>query len=207
MSIKDFSLPDLILYAQAEQHEDAVAALIDRINASDIQELREKYKQLQLHYDKALVTKPDETDNPEGIGPAEQEFMEHVVNIINEQINIGQGISFITGIGTEKDRTFCVIFFQKGYNDLHKTILCINILHCVILLSGSDGLCSYTSHIYLIIQNIGVQLLPETRKRRKRWGRPFSFPSFSTQALFRDRVVRLVVNDECFVPVIFHGNV
>jgi AraC-like DNA-binding protein len=58
--------------------------------SADIQELREKYKQLQLHYDKALVTKPDETDNPEGIGPAEQEFMEHVVNIINEQINIGQ---------------------------------------------------------------------------------------------------------------------
>ena len=43
MSINDFSLPDLILYAQLEQHDDAVNVLLERINrlgSSDIQELR-----------------------------------------------------------------------------------------------------------------------------------------------------------------------
>ena len=62
MSIKDFSLPDLILYAQAEQHEDAVAALIDRINASDIQELRAaapNFDALFDAWDDAVATSPD----------------------------------------------------------------------------------------------------------------------------------------------------
>ena len=62
MSIKDFSLPDLILYAQAEQHEDAVAALIDRINSSDIQELRAAAPQFDALFDAwddAVATSPD----------------------------------------------------------------------------------------------------------------------------------------------------
>ena len=32
MSINDFSLPDLILYAQLEQRDDAVNVLLDRVN-------------------------------------------------------------------------------------------------------------------------------------------------------------------------------
>jgi len=58
--------------------------------SADIQELREKYKQLKIHYDKAIITKSNKTENPDGVSPAEHEFMEHVVNIINEQINAGQ---------------------------------------------------------------------------------------------------------------------
>jgi len=43
MSINDFSLSDLILYAQLEQHDDAVNVLLERVNrlsSSGIQELR-----------------------------------------------------------------------------------------------------------------------------------------------------------------------
>ena len=43
MSINDFSLSDLILYAQLEQHDEAVNILLERVNrlgSSGIQELR-----------------------------------------------------------------------------------------------------------------------------------------------------------------------
>ncbi len=54
MSIKDFSLPDLILYAQMEQHDDAVNVLLERVNrlgASDIQELRAAAPQFEALFE------------------------------------------------------------------------------------------------------------------------------------------------------------
>ncbi len=64
--------------------------LINQQLSADIQELREKYRQLQVHYDNALVTRPEETGEPETINSADRELMEHIVNTINEQINAGQ---------------------------------------------------------------------------------------------------------------------
>ena len=58
--------------------------------SADIQELREKYRQLQINYDNALVTRQDSENEPTDIKPADRDFMEQVVNIINEQINSGQ---------------------------------------------------------------------------------------------------------------------
>ena len=54
MSINDFSLPDLILYAQLEQHDDAVNVLLDRVNrlgTSDIQELRAAAPQFEALFE------------------------------------------------------------------------------------------------------------------------------------------------------------
>lgn len=54
MSINDFSLPDLILYAQLEQRDDAVNVLLDRVNrlgASDIQELRAAAPQFEALFE------------------------------------------------------------------------------------------------------------------------------------------------------------
>ncbi len=58
--------------------------------SADIQELREKYRQLQINYDKALVTRHDGGSDPTDIKPADRDFIEQVVNVINEQINNGQ---------------------------------------------------------------------------------------------------------------------
>ena len=58
--------------------------------SADIQELREKYRQLQINYDKALVTRQDGGSDPTDIKPADRDFIEQVVNVINEQINNGQ---------------------------------------------------------------------------------------------------------------------
>lgn len=54
MSINDFSLPDLILYAQMEQHDDAVNVLLERVNrlgSSDIQELRSAAPQFEALFE------------------------------------------------------------------------------------------------------------------------------------------------------------
>jgi transcription elongation GreA/GreB family factor len=54
MSINDFSLPDLILYAQLEQHDDAVNVLLERVNrlgSSDIQELRAAAPQFEALFE------------------------------------------------------------------------------------------------------------------------------------------------------------
>ncbi|MBQ7731885.1 MAG: GreA/GreB family elongation factor [Lentisphaeria bacterium] len=55
MGINDFSLPDLILYAQLEQHEDAVGVLMDRVNrlgtAEGIQELRAAAPQFEALFE------------------------------------------------------------------------------------------------------------------------------------------------------------
>ena len=54
MSINDFSLPDLILYAQLEQRDDAVNVLLDRVNrlgVSDIQELRAAAPQFEALFE------------------------------------------------------------------------------------------------------------------------------------------------------------
>ena len=55
MSINDFSLPDLILYAQLEQHDDAVNVLLDRVNrlgtADGIQELRAAAPQFEALFE------------------------------------------------------------------------------------------------------------------------------------------------------------
>ncbi len=55
MSINDFSLPDLILYAQLEQHDDAVSVLFDRVNrlgtADGIQELRAAAPQFEALFE------------------------------------------------------------------------------------------------------------------------------------------------------------
>ena len=55
MSINDFSLPDLILYAQLEQHDDAVNVLFDRVNrlgtADGIQELRAAAPQFEALFE------------------------------------------------------------------------------------------------------------------------------------------------------------
>ena len=54
MSINDFSLPDLILYAQMEQHDDAVNVLLERVNrigSSDIQELRAAAPQFEALFE------------------------------------------------------------------------------------------------------------------------------------------------------------
>lgn len=58
--------------------------------SADIQELREKYRQLQINYDNALVTRQDGGSETTDIKPADRDFIEQVVNIINEQINSGQ---------------------------------------------------------------------------------------------------------------------
>jgi len=65
MSINDFSLPDLILYAQMEQHDDAVNVLLERVNrlgSSDIQELRAAAPQFEALFeawDDAIVASAD----------------------------------------------------------------------------------------------------------------------------------------------------
>ena len=55
MSINDFSLPDLILYAQLEQHDDAVNVLFERVNrlgtADGIQELRAAAPQFEALFE------------------------------------------------------------------------------------------------------------------------------------------------------------
>ena len=55
MSINDFSLPDLILYAQLEKHDDAVNVLLDRVNrlgtADGIQELRAAAPQFEALFE------------------------------------------------------------------------------------------------------------------------------------------------------------
>ncbi len=55
MGINDFSLPDLILYAQLEQHDDAVNILLDRVNrlgtADGIQELRAAAPQFEALFE------------------------------------------------------------------------------------------------------------------------------------------------------------
>ena len=54
MSINDFSLSDLILYAQMEEHDDAVNVLLDRVNrlgSSDIQELRAAAPQFEALFE------------------------------------------------------------------------------------------------------------------------------------------------------------
>ena len=58
--------------------------------SADIQELREKYRQLQINYDNALVTRQDGGSETTDIKPADRDFIEQVVNVINEQINNGQ---------------------------------------------------------------------------------------------------------------------
>jgi len=58
--------------------------------STDIQELREKYKQLQVHYDKALVTRNGEEQENTQLSQADTEFLENTINIINEQLNAGQ---------------------------------------------------------------------------------------------------------------------
>ena len=58
--------------------------------SADISELRREYRQLQIHYDNALATKTAEGDEPETLKPADRDFMEQVVNIVNEQINNGR---------------------------------------------------------------------------------------------------------------------
>lgn len=56
---------------------------------SDIAELREKYDNLQVHYDHALMTGKNHDDN-ERLNASDQEFIEKTVNIINELIHKGQ---------------------------------------------------------------------------------------------------------------------
>ena len=54
MGINDFSLSDLILYAQVEQHDDAVNVLLERVNRlglSDIQELRAAAPQFETLFE------------------------------------------------------------------------------------------------------------------------------------------------------------
>ena len=54
MGINDFSLPDLILYAQLEQHDDAVNILLDRVNrlgTAGIQELRAAAPQFEALFE------------------------------------------------------------------------------------------------------------------------------------------------------------
>lgn len=65
MSINDFSLSDLILYAQMEQHDEAVNVLLERVNrlgSSDIQELRAAAPQFEAMFeawDDAIASSPD----------------------------------------------------------------------------------------------------------------------------------------------------
>ena len=63
--------------------------LINQQLSADILELRDKYKQLQIHYDNALVTRQGD-DSSETLKSADRDFMEHVVNTVNELINNGQ---------------------------------------------------------------------------------------------------------------------
>lgn len=58
--------------------------------SADILELREKYKQLQIHYDNALATKSEGGNLQDSVKPADRELMEQIVNIINEQLSQGQ---------------------------------------------------------------------------------------------------------------------
>ncbi len=63
--------------------------LINQQLSADIMELREKYKQLQIHYDNALVTQSEAEGESSGVTAADREFIEQAVNIVNEQINAG----------------------------------------------------------------------------------------------------------------------
>lgn len=56
---------------------------------SDIAELREKYNNLQIHYDNALMTSKNH-DESERLNVSDQEFLEKTVNTINELIHGGQ---------------------------------------------------------------------------------------------------------------------
>ena len=64
--------------------------LINQQLSADILELREKYKQLQIHYDNALITKSEGGNAQDSVKPADRELMEQIVNIINEQLSQGQ---------------------------------------------------------------------------------------------------------------------
>ena len=68
------------------QHHQAV---INRGLSADIEELREKYKELSVRYDKALVTSSGEEQH-EDLSTADREFLERVVNAINELMFKGQ---------------------------------------------------------------------------------------------------------------------
>ncbi len=57
--------------------------------SADIEELREKYKELSVRYDKALVTSSGEGQREE-VSAADREFLERVVNAINELMYNGQ---------------------------------------------------------------------------------------------------------------------
>lgn len=56
---------------------------------SDIDELRENYRKLNIQYDKALVTKTADNDTEE-LKTSDRDFLEKAINIINELINDGQ---------------------------------------------------------------------------------------------------------------------
>lgn len=64
------------------------SAINESLNA-DINDLREKYRQLHINYDKALATTRNANDEDE-LSDADRTFIENIINIINEQINIGQ---------------------------------------------------------------------------------------------------------------------
>ena len=64
--------------------------LINQQLSADIQELRERYKQLQIHYDHAITTRPQQDSTGETVSDADRDFMETVVNTVNELINQGQ---------------------------------------------------------------------------------------------------------------------
>ena len=75
-----------IWWAMRRRHRKQEA--INEKLTTDIDELRENYRKLNVQYDKALTTQND-SDNEELKG-ADREFIEKSVNIINELINDGQ---------------------------------------------------------------------------------------------------------------------
>jgi AraC-like DNA-binding protein/tetratricopeptide (TPR) repeat protein len=60
--------------------------------SANIEELRKKYKELSVRYDNALITTPGSrmAEGSEQLTPADSQFLEQVVDIINEQMYSGQ---------------------------------------------------------------------------------------------------------------------
>ena len=77
----------LIWYVMRSRHQRQ-----SQINAelsADIQQLREKYQQLHISYDRAMLTQGASADDAP-LATADRDFLEQAVSIVNELITLGQ---------------------------------------------------------------------------------------------------------------------
>jgi len=64
--------------------------MINQQLCADIHELNEKYRELEVYYNRALVTQDEAGDGGQELTAADRELLERIVSVINDQINSGQ---------------------------------------------------------------------------------------------------------------------